>query len=99
MSVTHEQDQRDPPVHVITEDGKLRICLSYVAKWVAGIIAGILTLILTGAFTFAWQSNQALGVILAKLETMNERLDRYYHRLERVEDKLDGKADKCDLRA
>lgn len=97
MSVTHEQnveEKRDPPVHVITEDGKLGICLSYVAKWVAGIVAGILTLILTGAFTFAWQSNQALGAILAKMEEMNGRLDRYYHRLEKLEDKLERKVDK-----
>lgn len=94
MTVTHEQDQRDPPVHVITEDGKLRICLSYVAKWVAGIVAGILTLILTGAFTFAWQANVTLGQIMKELENMNGRLDRYYHRLEKMEDKLERKMDK-----
>lgn len=86
---------KDPPVHVVTEDGKLRICLSYAAKWGAGILAGLMLTAATATFSFAWQSNQALGIILAKLEGMNERLDRYYHRLERVEDKLDGKQDRA----
>jgi len=86
--------EKDPPVHVIAEDGKLRVCLSTIAKWIAGIAATVIAAILTGAFMFAWQSNVALGQIMEKLEGMNGRLDRYYHRLERVEDKIDEKVDK-----
>lgn len=78
---------RDPPVHIITEDGKLRVCLSYAAKWVAGIVAGMIGAVLIAGFTFAWQSNQTLGVIVATLEAMKDRLDK-------VEDKLDRKVDK-----
>lgn len=83
-----------PPVHVITEDGKLRICLSQLAKWIGGMVATLLTAILAGAFVFAWQSNMALGQIMAKLEGMNERLDRYYDRLERIDAKVDRKQDR-----
>lgn len=95
MTVTPE---KEPPVHVITEDGKLRICLSYVAKWIAGILATVAAAMMIGGLTFAWQANVTLGQIMEKLEAMNERLDRYYHRLERLEDKMDRKADKDDLR-
>ena len=87
-------EDRDPPIHIITEDGKLGVCLSYAAKWVAGVVSGVVLAGLIAGFTFAWQSNQTLGVIVSKLEYMNERLDRYYHRLERVEDKIDRKVDK-----
>lgn len=84
----------EPPVHVITEDGKLRICLSQLAKWIGGMVATLLTAICAGAFVFAWQSNMALGQIMAKLEGVDERLNRYYHRLEKIEEKVDRKEDR-----
>jgi hypothetical protein len=86
--------KKDPPIHVITEDGKLRICLSIAAKWAAGIVASLLTAIATGAFLFAWDSNLALGQIITKLENMNQRLDHYYERLERIDAKVDDKQDR-----
>lgn len=84
----------EPPVHVITEDGKLRICLSQLAKWIGGMAATVFTAIAIGVFAFAWQSNEALGRIISKLEDMDKRLDRYYERLERIDEKVDGKVDK-----
>lgn len=73
----------EPPVHGIVEGDKLRICLSVIGKWIAGIFASIVTALLLGAATFAWQSNFALGQIKANLENVNDRLDR-------IETQLDG---------
>ena len=83
------------------ENGKLRVCLSTLAKWIGGIVATIIGSILVGAFLFAWHSNAALSTISAKLdaidkqlESFDRRLDRHDERLETIDRKIDGKADK-----
>lgn len=93
---------KEPPLHLIPEeDGKLRVCLSALAKWIGGIAAVLIGSILTGAFIFAWQSNAVLSHISAKLDAIDRqldsfdrRLDRHDQRLETIDGKLDMKEDK-----
>lgn len=93
---------REPPLHLIPqEDGKLRVCLSTLAKWIGGIAATLIGSILIGAFIFAWQSNAVLSSISAKLDAIDRqldsfdrRLDRHDERLEKIDSKLDTKEDK-----
>ena len=77
-----------------TEDGKLRVCLSYAAKWLAGIVATLVSAILLGGAAFAWQSKQTMGQILEKLSGIDAHLARHDRKFERIDDKLDGKRDK-----
>lgn len=85
---------RDPFVHIVAGDEKWNVCLNFAAKWVAGIAATLIGALLLGAFHFAWQSNEALGRVLEHLDTIDLRISNVETKVEKVDDKLDGKADR-----
>lgn len=89
-------DDVDPPIHIITDDAKLRICFSRAMKIGIAVTTSSLGALVAGAFIFAWQSNSRLADIersivdndrriTEHLEELTNRLDRYNRRLERVE--------------
>lgn len=84
----------EPPVHIVAGEEKWFLCLSRVAKWVSGIAATIVAALLVGAMHFAWESNSTLGQVLQRLDSIEHRFDRTDRRLEKLSDKVDGKADK-----
>lgn len=84
----------EPPIHIVAGDEKFNICLSRAAKWVSGIAATIVAALLIGALNFAWQLNATLGQVLQRLDAIEHRFDRTDRRLEKLSDKVDGKADK-----
>ena len=86
----------EPPVHIIPEGDKWGVCLSRLGKWIAGIAAGVITAVLIGALAFAWNSNEALGRILQRPDSIesristlelavNDKTDRNERRIERLE--------------
>ncbi len=85
---------KDPPVHVISGDEKLQICLSNLAKWVAGLVVTLIDALLIGAFAFAWASNDKLGDINRDLSALNQRIDDMNRRVDRVDARVDRKADR-----
>ena len=86
---------KTPPVHIIDQYGeRVGICLSRLAKWVAGIGASLVAALLISAAAFAWQSNAALKGVVDGIEHINKRLDRMDRRQERMEDRIERKADK-----
>lgn len=84
----------EPPVHIVAGEEKWFLCLSRVAKWIAGIAATVVGALLIGAMGFAWQSNQTLGRVLERLDAIDHRFDRTNQRIEKLSDKLDRKVDK-----
>lgn len=87
-------DETDPPIHILTEDGKLRICLSRAAKWAAGVAASLFTMMLAGAFGFAWQSNAQLAELNTQLRDFKHDIEQINRRVEKLDDKIDQKADR-----
>lgn len=85
---------RDPFVHIVAGDQKWNVCLNFVAKWVAGLAATLIGALLLGAFHFAWQSNEALGRVLEHLDTIDHRIGAVETKVEKVDDKLERKADR-----
>lgn len=89
------KDMKTPPVHIIDQYGeRVGICLSRLAKWVAGVGASLIAALLIGAVSFAWQSNATLKGVIEGLDQINKRLDRMDRRQERMEDRIERKADK-----
>lgn len=81
----------DPPIHIVPEGDKWRICLSRLGKWIAGITASVVVAVLVGALAFAWSSNEMLGRIDERLsgieESVREQAARNDKRIDRLEAK------------
>lgn len=84
----------DPPIHIKTDDGNLRICFSRLMKIVMGVTTTLTGLLLAGAFAFAWSSNDKLGDINERLNALNQRFDDMTRRVDRLDDRVDRKADR-----
>lgn len=79
----------DPPIHVITEDGKLRICFSRFMKVAIGVVSTLVTSLLAGAFVFAWQSNAKLAEVNVQLQGFRYDVDHINKRVDRLDDRVD----------
>lgn len=90
-----DKDMKTPPAHIIDQYGeRVGICLSRLAKWVAGVGASLIAALLIGAVGFAWQSNATLTDVVSTLQQIDDRLNRIDRRQERMEDRIERKADK-----
>lgn len=84
----------DPLIHVVAGDEKWNICLNKAGKWIAGIIGVLIPMVLATAFGFAYNGAQSMTEVKVELRAVNERLDRLGRYIERVDARIDGKADK-----
>lgn len=67
----------EPMIHMMSPQGdKWRMCLSFIGKWIAGIISAVVTALITGAFIFAWQSNDRLAKLDGIPDQLREMNDR-----------------------
>lgn len=83
-----------PPIHIKTDDGDLHICFSRGMKVGIGVATVCITSLLIGAFGFAWQSNGKLNSIERHLQDIDRQISATNSRVERLDDKIDRKADK-----
>ncbi len=94
MTMSDDAVERDPPIHILTEDGKLRICFSHLMKIGIAVAGTVIGALLLGAFGFAWKSHEKLAGIETSIRGIEARLSGQDGRMDRMDGRIDNKQDR-----
>jgi hypothetical protein len=84
----------NPPIYFTRDHGKLALCLSYTAKWVAGILAALIIAGTGWFFNLTYAAAENSRMALMEIRRLDDKLDGYKvdsdKRFERLENRIDA---------